>query len=130
MIGLKKGAKLYSILRNKCPRCHVGDFWPNLPLKNLFLNKGDLNQNCSCCGLKYEIELGFWYGAMYVSYALGVALILFIWLLQIFLFPSVDVLNLIFFTMISVVVFSPYNFFYSRLIWINFFVSYQSVNEA
>jgi hypothetical protein len=123
---LKKGSKLYSISKNKCPRCHEGLFWPYPPVKNLIHNNGDLTKNCSYCDLKFEIELGFWYGAMYVSYALGVGLILIICLLQFILFPSIDVMSLIFFITISVILFSPYNFFFSRLIWINFFVGFSS----
>lgn len=121
---MRKGSKFYSIIKNKCPKCHEGSFWPNSPLKNLINNKGHLNSNCSNCNLKFEIELGFWFGAMYVSYALGVSLILLIWLLQLFFLPNLSVNYLIMFIMISIIFFSPYNFYYSRLIWINLFVSY------
>ena len=120
----KKGSKFYSISKNKCPRCHEGSFWPNSPLKNLIFNKGSLNNNCSYCGLKFEIELGFWYGAMYISYALGVLLMLIIWLLHFLIFPNVDIKDLIIFIMLSIILFCPYNFFFSRLIWINLFVSF------
>ena len=121
---LRKGSKFYSVSKNKCPRCHEGSFWPNSPLRNLLFNKGHLNKNCSNCGLKFEIELGFWYGAMYISYALGVLLILLIWLLQMVFFPFVAVNHTIIFIMLSIILFCPYNFFYSRLIWINFFVPF------
>ena len=121
---LRKGSKLYSISKNKCPRCHEGSFWPNSPLKNLLFYRGRLNNNCSNCGLKFEIELGFWYGAMYISYALGVLLMLIIWLLQVIFFPMVNIKQLILFIMLSIILFCPYNFFFSRLIWINFFVSF------
>ena len=127
---LRKGSKLYSISKNKCPRCHEGSFWPNPPLKNLLFNRGRLNNNCSNCGLKFEIELGFWYGAMYISYALGVLLMLIIWLLQVIFFPMVDIKHLILFIMLSIVLFCPYNFFFSRLIWINFFVCFSDNKSA
>jgi hypothetical protein len=32
-----------------------------------------MHDNCSHCGLKYQIEPSFFYGAMYVSYGLNVA---------------------------------------------------------
>ena len=33
-----------------------------------------MNDYCSSCGLKYKIEPSFFYGAMYVSYGLTVAI--------------------------------------------------------
>ena len=65
----KKGTKLYSILFNKCPKCHESDF---LKEKNMLkLHKAfDMNQNCESCGLKYMMEPSFFYGDMYVNYPL------------------------------------------------------------
>src|SRR4030065_946755 len=69
----KKGSKLYSILFNKCPRCHEGDFMRE---KNMFkLNRAfEMHEHCSKCGLKYMMEPSFYYGAMYVNYALTVGI--------------------------------------------------------
>ena len=126
---LRKGSKLYSVSKNKCPKCHEASFWPNSPLRNLIFNRGQLNKKCSNCGLQFEIELGFWYGAMYISYALGVLLMLLIWLIHFIFFPLIDVKHLIIFIMLSIILFCPYNFFYSRLIWINFFVSFSDTKS-
>ncbi|MCI4443826.1 MAG: DUF983 domain-containing protein, partial [Lentimicrobium sp.] len=70
---LKKGSKLNSILTGTCPRCQN---------ESMYLDKNPLHfskilkmhENCSHCGLKYQIEPSFFYGAMYVSYGLNVAL--------------------------------------------------------
>jgi uncharacterized protein (DUF983 family) len=68
---IKKGNRLYSILNYKCPRCHQG---------NLFIGKAyskhlaHMPEQCTSCGLRYEREPSFFTGAMYVSYALQVAL--------------------------------------------------------
>ncbi len=61
----KKGSKLYSVLFNKCPRCHEGNFMEE---SNIFKFKKafKMNENCSHCGLKYIWNLLF-YGAMYVT---------------------------------------------------------------
>ena len=69
---ISKGSKLYSILFNKCPRCQIGKFWRHTnPIKNIF-NKAEADDlRCSNCSLLFELEVGFWYGAMYVSYAIG-----------------------------------------------------------
>ena len=56
----------------KCPRCRKGKVFIH---SNPYHRKFDkMEDKCSECGLVYEMEQGFWYGAMYVSYAFGVAL--------------------------------------------------------
>lgn len=54
----------------KCPRCRVGKVFtgPTYALKSQ-----KMNEVCSHCGLKYEREPGYFYVAMFVSYALNVA---------------------------------------------------------
>ena len=70
-----KTGKLYSIFFNKCPRCNKGKFWKsNNPYYNLFLNGGENHSHCLNCDLKFEIEPGFFYGAMYISYGLGIGI--------------------------------------------------------
>lgn len=64
---------LWSILTHKCPRCRRGPMFNNTnpwKLKKVF----DMPKRCPECGQLYEIEVGFWYGTGYVSYALSVAL--------------------------------------------------------
>ena len=67
---------LVNILQTKCPRCHKGDLFES---KNPYhFGKMTVSKtHCSSCGLKYEIEPGFFFGAMYISYALNVALFVF-----------------------------------------------------
>lgn len=60
-------------LQLKCPRCGEGEqFKSTNPYK-----KGkmfEMHTHCSNCGLRYERESGFFYGAMYVSYMLNIGL--------------------------------------------------------
>jgi uncharacterized protein (DUF983 family) len=120
---LGKGSKLYSILRHKCPRCHEGDFFVSHPYD---LSKaGDIHPECPKCGLKYQAEPGFYYGAMYVSYALAVALFVTIWVSFNLFLPSFSVGwqigAIIFFTLLL----GPYLYALSKIIWANFFFSYE-----
>lgn len=65
---------LSSILKMKCPNCRKGNMFSSssvLPLKKMM----DMPEECAECGQKMEIEVGFYYGTGYVSYALTVALI-------------------------------------------------------
>jgi uncharacterized protein (DUF983 family) len=57
----------------KCPRCRKGRMFRNSNpwnLKKVF----DMPPHCEECGQPFELEVGFWYGTAYVSYALSVAL--------------------------------------------------------
>jgi len=70
---LKKGSKLNSILTGTCPRCQEESMYVDqnpYNIKNIY----KMHENCSHCGLHYQIEPSFFYGAMYVSYGLTVAI--------------------------------------------------------
>jgi uncharacterized protein (DUF983 family) len=69
-----EASKGLAIIKSKCPQCQSGKMF-NYPFYNLkkFM---EMETNCKVCGLKYEVEPGFFWGAMYVSYALTVGLML------------------------------------------------------
>ena len=122
---LSKGSKLYSILFNKCPKCHVGKFWASdNPFKNMFFSTENSCKTCENCSLDYELETGFWYGSMYVSYAISVAVMLLFWSLTTSLFSTITTFNEILIIVIAIILVSPLNYHVSRLIWINFFIKY------
>ena len=117
--------KLKALFGNRCPRCHRGKFWAySNPYYNLLFKGGKMNENCDKCGLKYEMESGFWYGGMYVSYAINVALLITGVVVSEIFFDEVGVweeAGVITAVMIFLI---PVTFYLSRLIWINFFVKY------
>ena len=124
---LSKGSKLYSILFNKCPKCHIGSFWAtNNPFRNMFFSAENTCKTCNNCSLAYESETGFWYGSMYVSYAISVAVMVLFWTLTNFFYPQINIYNEILIIIIAILLVSPLNYHISRLIWINFFVKYIS----
>ena len=123
---IKKGNKLYSIIYNCCPRCQSNKFWPKSnPYKNISVKNGGDIGSCENCNLKYEIEPGFWYGAMYVSYGVTVFLAFLVWLILYFLNKHMDIFIQIFIISFLILLFFPFVYFISRLIWINIFVSYE-----
>jgi len=67
MSSQKVPSKLVSIIACKCPRCRQGKVFPYSSLNLLQFSK--TNDNCPHCGLMFEHETGFFWGAMYVSYA-------------------------------------------------------------
>lgn len=119
---LKKGTKLFSIIKNKCPRCHKGDFFVSSnPLD--FKQNLKLHERCPSCDLKYMIEPSFFYGAMYVSYALTVAIAIATFIICMLL--DLDLLWTLTSIIIVLILMIPYLVRISRLIYINLFVGYQ-----
>lgn len=70
---LKKGTTLYSILTGSCPKCHQESMYEDQNPYHI-ANVYKMHENCSHCGLHYQIEPSFFYGAMYVSYGLTVGI--------------------------------------------------------
>ncbi len=119
---LKKGSKLYSILTGTCPKCQKESMY--LDINPLHLGKIlKMNERCGHCGLKYQIEPSFFYGAMYVSYGLNVAVGIVVFLLSYLLFASS--LKVAFISIIAALfILFPFILRWSRNIYINMFVSY------
>lgn len=119
---IKKGTKLYSILYNKCPKCHEGDF---IIEKNILkLHKTfKMHNNCSVCGLKYMIEPSFFYGAMYINYSLTVGIAIITFVIGTLFFELSFSENFIPIILVLLVT-APISLRFSRIIWINLFVKY------
>lgn len=118
-----KGSKLYSILRMKCPKCQETPLFEDSNPYNLS-KVFDMPKTCSHCGQRFELEPGFYYGGMYVSYALAVA-----WAVAVFvainvLYPAYSLELYLVITVISMLILTPLFFRLARAVWINFFVNY------
>lgn len=121
---LKKGTKIYSVLRGKCPSCHKGNFFKHSFTMNLFkVNK--IKKTCSCCNLKYMIEPAFYFGALYVSYGITVALCIVTFVIS-KLMLNVTLLTSFITIFVVLILFIPVNLRLSRILWINMFVSYKA----
>jgi uncharacterized protein (DUF983 family) len=119
---LKKGSKLNSILTGTCPKCQNESMYLD---KNPF-HLGSIlkmNENCSHCGLKYQIEPSFFYGAMYVSYGLNVAIGIAAFIVS-FVFLHTSIKTSFITIIATLIVFFPLVLRWSRNIYINMFVSY------
>ncbi len=120
---------LFSVLQNKCPRCRTGYIFKT---KNAY----DLNNNtamvehCPECHQRTEIEVGFYYGTGYVSYALSIAFLVttFVaWWVLIGMSFSIDD-NRIFYWMgssvVLLIIVQPLIMRLSRTLWLSWFVKY------
>lgn len=117
---MKKGTKLYSILKFKCPSCHEGNFFISHPYN--LKNTGDVLDKCPICSVNYMLEPGFYQGALYVAYGLGVALFLLIWLLCTLFYPLLSVWIQISLVAISSILMGPLLFSLSKIIYANIFI--------
>jgi uncharacterized protein (DUF983 family) len=117
-----KGSKLYSIFTSTCPVCHTGKLYKN---QNPYIISDTLkmHERCPNCNTKYKIEPSFFYGAMYVSYAVGVAIAVAAFIIAYFFIGLSR--NLTFVTIVAtLLILLPVIARVSRNIWINFFFKF------
>lgn len=116
-----------SILRNKCPRCRRGDLFSN---RNPYDLRKSLKmpETCPVCGQVFEIEVGFYYGTGFVSYALAVAVSVASFIAwKVIIGMSLDDNRLFWWLGVNAVLLvglQPVLMRLSRAIWIYFFVRY------
>lgn len=121
MNAMRRGTKLYSILKMKCPRCHEG---------NLFLVRNpwklkrvlEMPKRCPVCSQDFVIEPGFYTGALWTSYPI-VILIDLLLLSPILIYPAYILLIVIGMVIISLLL-QPVIMRWGRAIWINIFVNF------
>jgi uncharacterized protein (DUF983 family) len=124
---LKKGSKLYSILTGTCPKCQNESMY--LDKNPLHLSKVlKMHEKCSHCGLKYQIEPSFFYGAMYVSYGLNVAIGIAVFIIS-YVLLNYDIKVSFISIVTSLIVLFPFVLRWSRNIYINMFISYNPTSK-
>jgi uncharacterized protein (DUF983 family) len=119
---LKKGSKLNSILTGSCPQCQKESMYEDQNPYN-FPKMLKMNERCTHCGLKYQIEPSFFYGAMYVSYGLNVAVGVAAFIISAVFFHATVGESLII-IIVALVLLLPIILRLSRNIYINLFVKY------
>ena len=80
-----------------------------------------MNKHCPTCNHKYEIETGFFFGAMYVSYVLCVAQAVTVFVISLFFFEDVFDPWKVLVIGIVLLLLSFFNYRFSRLIWMYIF---------
>lgn len=116
-----KPSVLAGILRQLCPRCRTGRiFQPNVHAGvdwGIYWGFPKMNDCCPACDLLFNREPGYFLGAMYISFALGLALVaapaVILEVLTHWGFTKVVTCGLVFF-----LPFAPMLTFLSRVLWI------------
>ena len=119
---LKKGSKLYSILTGTCPKCHEESMYLNQNPYNL-MEIYKMHEKCSHCNTKYKIEPSFFYGAMYVSYGLGIAFAVAAFIIS-YIFIGTTLKTAFIAIVIVQIIAMPFTMRVSRNIWANIFIHY------
>ncbi|SRX53914.1 hypothetical protein AEQU1_00977 [Aequorivita sp. CIP111184] len=117
-----KSTKLYSIFTGKCPVCHKGEMYlEKNPYKISKLM--EMHDHCSHCGKKFKIEPSFFFGAMYVSYGVGVAISVATFIISYFII-GIDRNYSFLAIILTLAILFPLIIRISRNIWINIFVDF------
>jgi uncharacterized protein (DUF983 family) len=118
---MKKESKLYSVINQKCPVCHEGDMFTSPVFSKHFM---EMNSTCLVCGFDLVQEPSYYFGAMYVSYAIQVAVFL---LVYIVLRATIDpgTWTYVIWMIVASILVLPWNFRVSRAGWISLFFSYK-----
>jgi hypothetical protein len=102
-----------AFIGSKCPRCRRGNMFAN---KMYGLHGQGMLKTCSHCGMTYEIEPGYFYVAMLLSYAMNVAEMTTIAVALSVLSGSDDPWLYCAVILSFAFILSPFNFRYSRVI--------------
>jgi len=118
---------LASVLGCYCPRCREGKLFE----KSLSFKFNDIlkmHKNCPVCGQPTEIEVGFYYGTSYVSYAMAVAISVASavawWVIIGFSVHDNRVWYWLVFNAILLIALQPWLMRLARSLWISFFVRF------
>lgn len=114
---------LYSIITEKCPRCREGNMFPKGTLYSTKFTV--MHKHCSCCGQSFEPEPGYYFGAMFISYAINTGIFLVALLILSQFVKELTVLMVAGVVVGVVVGFLPIIYRLSRAIWINIFIRYE-----
>lgn len=112
MAGTRK-SKVEAMLASKCPKCRVGKMFVG---STYGFRRQRMNDVCPYCGFRFEIEPGYFYAAMYVSYGLSVAQVVIAGFLTYEFTKSESPWVYLGVLLGVILLFAPFNFRYSRLI--------------
>ncbi len=117
-----QGNPLYSIVTGSCPVCQEASMYVN-PNPYHLSETLKMHEHCTHCNTKFKIEPSFFYGAMYVSYGVGVAVAVAAFIIA-YYFLGGSLLTGFFAIVGALVILAPVIMRISRNIWVNFFFKY------
>jgi len=112
--AMNNPSEFKSALSAKCPKCRTGNMFAN----NMYQFGGQkMHTDCPHCGFHFEIEPGYFYVAMFISYAMNVAEMVTLAVATYLLTGNMESPWLYISILLSVAfILAPFNFRYSRVI--------------
>jgi uncharacterized protein (DUF983 family) len=110
---------LAAFLQGKCPRCREGDIFTYPVARVSKFNV--MNEKCPHCGIRLEPEPGYYQGAMFVSYAFAVMMIIIVGVVLYFFFDNPSDAVYIGVCTFFILIMVPFNYRYSRILFLYFF---------
>jgi hypothetical protein len=117
-----KGSKIYAMITGCCPKCHEESMYVDANPFNI-MKIYAMHEKCSHCKLAYQIEPSFFFGAMFVSYGLGVLIGIITFLLSFFVFHA-NLKTSFIAIIVALILCNTLIMRLSRNIWINIFVHF------
>jgi uncharacterized protein (DUF983 family) len=117
---MSKTSKIEAVINAKCPKCRRGKMF-SAPMYSFRSQKA--NEYCPHCGMRFEIEPGYFYAAMYVSYALSVAEMIAIAIGTYVITGRMEYEDLWLYIVTIIggtILLSPFNFRYSRVLLLHY----------
>ena len=122
---MENSSTLNAVVNAKCPRCHQGNLWtyPFLQVRKFNV----MNKNCPHCDIHFEVEPGFFYGAMYISYGITALVALALGTLILHYLPNASDLMYAFAISVVLLVIFPFTFRAARTVYLYLFsgIDYQ-----
>ncbi|RXK83218.1 DUF983 domain-containing protein [Filimonas effusa] len=116
-----------SLLKCKCPRCRTGNMFEGSNPWDLKKTM-KMRKECPVCKQPFNLEVGFYYGSSYISYALTIALSVATfaawWVLIGFSLDDNRIFYWLIFNGIFLLALQPYLMRLARTGWLAFFVRY------
>ncbi len=114
---MPKGNKLKAMMLGKCPQCEKGDIFISKWWQIAEFSK--MNKICPNCQVNFEVEPGFFYGAMYMSYGFSLMIMIFGGVLIYNVFNDPPVLYYVVPITLVSLLFAPWNFRISRVFYLH-----------
>jgi uncharacterized protein (DUF983 family) len=114
-------SSLLAFAAQRCPRCHQGRVFTTSAFSSRFQ---EMHPQCPACELYYEPEPGFYWGAMYISYAFSMAIVVAVGIAVYVLGHDPDAWVYILAVTVAAVLLVPLSFRYSRMVMLYLFAGF------
>lgn len=114
-----------NVVKGTCPNCGKTKVFKTKG-NILLLDLPKMHHECSNCKYQFHRETGFYFGAMYMSYALTVAEMVAVFVLG--LLFNISLMWQFISVVILLILLAKFNFKISRLMWLNLFYKKEDEN--